>query len=98
MNWLNIEHYLPKDYEYVLVYAKMPGTGEPCPISIARHHHNKWEMLNHSPQSNAVACGDLTWEMDEENITHWMPIPPPPKKIRNYTPRKVWRRIMENKK
>ncbi len=75
--WVSIKDTLPDDYEYVLVYAKKEGN-EPCPISIARHYKGIWEMLNHSDESNAVACGDLTWYMSEEEITHWTPLPKSP--------------------
>lgn len=77
--WISVEDRLPEDYyEYVLVYARMDGD-EPCPTSIARQFKGEWEMLNHADQSNAVACGDLTWYMSEEDITHWMPLPKPPR-------------------
>ena len=76
--WISVTVRLPDPYEYVLVYAKMKGTGEPCPISIARQYASTWEMLSHEDQSNAVACGDLTWYMSEDEITHWMPLPSPP--------------------
>ncbi len=74
--WTKVQDSLPQDYEYVLVHAEKE---QPHPImSIARQHDGVWEMLNHSPESNAVAW-DLTWYMDESEITHWMPLPESPK-------------------
>ncbi len=78
MNWIKVKDGLPFDYEYVLVYAKKEGT-EPSPSSIARQFQGKWEMMNTEDQSNSIACGDLTWYMDADEITHWMPLPRAPK-------------------
>ena len=75
--WIRIESQTPPDYEYVLVYAHMKGTNEPCPISIAQCIKGEWEMLNET-ENNAVACGDLTWSMEAQDITHWLPLPKKP--------------------
>lgn len=77
MEWIRVKDKLPYDYEYVLVFSKKEGT-EPSPLSIARQFKGKWEMMNTEEQSNAVACGDLTWGMEADEITHWMPLPEPP--------------------
>jgi hypothetical protein len=79
--WISVKDQMPEQYEYVLVYAKMKGTNEPCPMSIANQYEGKWEMLNHSDQNNAWACGDLAWYMSEEEITHWHPLPKAPNAI-----------------
>jgi hypothetical protein len=73
--WISVNDRLPEDYEYVLVYAKTPGTSQPCPISFARQYKRNWEMLNLSSECNSVACGDMAWFMSEDEITHWMPLP-----------------------
>jgi hypothetical protein len=78
MEWISVNKRLPNPYHYVLVYAQKEGT-EPCPISIARQFKGLWEMMSDEDQSNAVACGDLTWGMNADEITHWMPLPTPPK-------------------
>lgn len=72
--WISVKDKLPEMYEYVLVFAQMPGTNEPCPISIARYDSKKWEFFN-DDSNNACACGDLTWNIESEEITHWMPLP-----------------------
>jgi len=74
MHWIKVKDGLPEPYDYVLVVGQKEGD-EPAPISIARQYQGKWEMLNHSDQSNAVAKVDLTWYMNEEEITHWMTLP-----------------------
>ena len=85
LEWVSIKDKLPEDYQYVLVYGTAKATGEPCPISIARCFKGEWEMLNHSEESNSVACGDLTWYMSEDEITHWVDLPLPPDRMwKNY--------------
>ena len=79
MEWISVKDKLPIDYEYVLVCNLKEGN-EPSPISIARQYKGIWEMLNHSDQSNAIACGDLTWYMNESEIMYWIPIPKIPVK------------------
>jgi len=74
--WIKVSDTLPDDYKYVLVYAKKQGA-EPSPISIARQYKGIWEMLSTESQSNAFACGDLSWAMDAEEIIHWLAIPIP---------------------
>ncbi len=78
VEWISVKDRLPEPYEYCLVFAKRGVNEEPSTISIARQYKGIWEMLNYSNESNAVACGDLTWFMREDEITHWMPFPKPP--------------------
>jgi hypothetical protein len=75
--WISIKERLPPFYEYVLVYGQKKGN-EPSPMSIARQFKGCWEMLSDEDQSNAVACGDLAWGMDTDDITHWIPLPNAP--------------------
>jgi len=77
MEWISVKDRLPDPYQYVLVFSKKQG-GEPSPLSIARQFKTIWEMMSTEDESNAVACGDLTWYMDAHEITHWMPLPKPP--------------------
>ncbi len=72
MKWISVEDSLPAYYDYVLVYAKMPGTGEPCPISIARYiPEDCWEML----YDEQGAYMDMSYEISNDTITHWMTFP-----------------------
>jgi len=59
----------PEVYEYVLVYAEMPGD-EPSPVTIGRWDGERWDCFD-----EAVACGDLNWHLDPEDITDWMELP-----------------------
>lgn len=66
-------------YVYMLVYCQSKGTGEPCPIGIARYtggtarYTGEWELLNETG-----ADSELQYQMLVEEITHWMPMPPIP--------------------
>ena len=78
MEWISVEDSLPEEYVYVLVFAKSPGTNEPCPIGIARHNGQQWESL----MENWIgAWSDICWDYRPEHITHWIPLPSPPKVI-----------------
>jgi hypothetical protein len=78
--WISVKDSLPANFDYVLVYAQMSGTDEPCPMSIARYEADKWEILFEKCSNEAAcACGDLTWHIDAGDITHWKPLPKPPK-------------------
>jgi len=71
--WISVKDRLPPAYDYVLVYA---GNSIPCPIGIARNDETAWQPLD----SFIGACfGDVSFEYDSEDITHWMPLPNPPK-------------------
>ncbi len=78
MYWLSIKDKLPEPYIFVLVYSQMPGTNEPCPITIARWNGEKWETLCNEEENNACAKGNLFWATDSSEITHWMPLPESP--------------------
>ena len=79
MEWINIKDRYPEKYKFVLVFSKMNGTDEPCPITIARFNGDKWETLCNEEENNACASVDLFWSTNSEEITHWMPLPKPPK-------------------
>ncbi len=75
--WVNIKEAIPSPYQYCLVCGEKEGA-EPWPISIGRHNGIEWELLVNG-ENNAIACGDLTWSIDADEITHWMDIPNAPK-------------------
>lgn len=59
----------------------MKGTNEPCPIAIARSTTTEWEFINQQPLiPNVGAYMDMEYEMEGDDITHWTPLPKPPKK------------------
>lgn len=80
MEWIRVKDRLPEIYDFVLVFSNNPGTNEPRPIAIARYNSENWEFLGHSGLD--WACGayqDIEYHIDGLDITHWMPLPEPPK-------------------
>lgn len=79
MEWNNVKDKLPEYYTFVLVFSNNQGT-EPKPYSIARYEkNNKWNFINHVPSyPNYGGWMDIEYEMHDETITHWMPLPKPP--------------------
>ena len=80
--WIDCNSQLPEIYDFVLVCANNKGTGEPKPISIARLDNSKtWEFCNEDPYSTYCqgAYMDIEYCMLINDITHWMPLPKPPK-------------------
>jgi hypothetical protein len=75
MEWISVKEKLPDDYDYVLVYATMNGTNEPCPISIARRYGREWEILN---DEGIGFCMDSSMYILAKDITHWAPLPKAP--------------------
>lgn len=65
MNWINVKDRLPENLQCVLVYAQ----GD--------------RNLTAFFKNNIFYCYDIKSEMldDIEFVTHWMPLPPPPKEI-----------------
>lgn len=80
MQWISVEERLPPSYHFVLTCSNMCGPNETSPITIARWNNEKWETLCNEEENNACVCGDLFWTTDSEEITHWMPLPEPPKR------------------
>ena len=82
--WIRVKERLPEQYEYVLVYAKMKGTDEPCPTSIARIMGDSqewtWDFLFRDEKYSLGAWTDLIWDISSKDVTHWMPFPKPPEK------------------
>jgi len=82
MEWISIEDRLPKFYDYVIVFAKLHGTSEPCPTSIARMNPDlKWEFVNELNDVDTTygVYQDIMWPINRTDITHWMPLPEAPK-------------------
>jgi hypothetical protein len=81
MEWIDIKEKLPHSYSYVLVLSLNPGA-EPKPISIAMLvEKSRWTFLGASADENWVygAWSDITYPMDVDDITHWLPLPTLPK-------------------
>ena len=79
MQWISVEDRLPDLYEFVLVLADNPRTNEPKPVAIARivSEHEIWDLLGYL---EVGAYRDIEYSMSRFDITHWMPLPEPPKK------------------
>lgn len=83
MHWISVEHELPDEYQFVLVYAITKDVNEPNSMAIARlissFKENDWDILSKYPDRSGIgACEDLEWPINENEITHWMPLPNPP--------------------
>lgn len=78
--WISVKNRLPEMYTFVLVFANNPGTDEPKPVSLARYNGNIWEFVNHSPcMPNYGSWKDIEYNLDSDDVTHWMPLPETPK-------------------
>ncbi len=77
--WISVKDRKPQLYDFVFVLADNHGTGEPKPISIARLFDNdngdKWDFLGNL---KVGAYMDIEYDMESEDITHWMRLPKPP--------------------
>lgn len=86
MEWISVKDRLPKPYDFVLVFADPKGSNEPTPISLARllPGGTLWQFLSEYGDGSGVGVyQDLEWPAEKEDITHWMPLPKPPKKKGN---------------
>ena len=87
MEWISVEDKLPNHSERILLLIEMPQYD-------ARFPETGYYIINHGYsyiRSDGVvqkpfqrACGDETCMFDKEDddyfdVTHWMPLPEPPK-------------------
>ena len=79
MNWISVKEQMPFTYDFVIVLASYLPSLQPPTYSIGRYTGKKWQMLN---EQGYGAGGDLFWPLEEDEITHWMPLPEPPKEER----------------
>lgn len=84
MKWISVKDRLPESCTYVLVFADNQGTNEPKPYSIAKWEYSQWEFVNEEMAWTYGAHQDMDYSMWGSDITHWMPLPPPPKPIEDY--------------
>lgn len=66
MKWINTKHQLPESSSKVLVYTTDHSS---CHIGIYLPKHKQWQMYYYDGLSN----------INDREITHWMPLPEPPK-------------------
>lgn len=81
MSWIKLKEEPPPLYEYVFVLADLQGTDEPRPVSIARYENPGWGILNREDgYSSYGAYMDMEYLFNDDDITHWMPLPALPKR------------------
>ena len=76
IEWISVKERLPPSYHFVLIFCQT-GTNEPSSYSLARYEGDrKWNIIGNGES----VWSDLFWGIDSlEEITHWMPLPLPPK-------------------
>lgn len=80
MDWVRCSDRMPEQYTFVLVFATTKGTNEPNPKTLARWNGKEWEFLaEYIDKTGYGVCQDLEWDVDPQEITHWMPLPEAPK-------------------
>lgn len=77
MKWINVRDGFPQDGQYVIVYAKN------CSL--------KARMYNSADITYADFCQNQNefFDIDSDvikDVTHWMPLPNPPKDVTNWMP------------
>ena len=68
-NWIRIEDKLPEDSQRVIVYFERTG------IDIMKYHDLEGTEDEKMGKNLFTGNGFLT-----DDVTHWMPVPEPPKK------------------
>lgn len=78
MEWISVKDRFPEPYTFSIVFEKRQG--EPSPISIARWNGENWELIGEDSDGECSgAYSDIFWDIEAKCITHWMPLPQPPK-------------------
>ena len=77
MEWIKCSDRLPDLYQWVLVTNSPKGTGEPRCINLFRLTDRNWESLSMIVESPTFS--DIIGDLFYEDVTHWMPLPQPPK-------------------
>jgi len=82
MKWIKCTERLPEPYTYVLVFADNPGTMEPKPMQFAIiKNKGVFEFTNAlDDEGDYGVWMDISYFMEIEDITHWMPLPALPEK------------------
>ncbi len=76
MKWISVNEKLPAIYDFVLVCANNQGTNEPKPVTIARlDSQGFWDFLDTNDTWTYGAYSDISYVIDRDDITHWMPLP-----------------------
>lgn len=80
MEWISVKDRLPDLYQWVLVTNSPTGTNEPRCINIWRWEGEDlgWNGL-YTPHANSPTYYDIISDMFYDEVSHWMPLPKPPK-------------------
>lgn len=88
MEWISVKDRLPivdgiPTYDWCLVTSAGNGTNERNPITFARYEERGWAYFYPEDYSTEdIPCpvnSDYSSELNVGEITHWMPLPEPPK-------------------
>lgn len=75
MNWISVSQKMPPTYEIVLVRGEHgEDSQEPVGIAMAQWDGKEWVLLI-DIGSNAAAHRDIWWQIETEEITHWIQLP-----------------------
>lgn len=72
MNWVSVNERLPEDGQGVLVYLAVDGIFTRKGLEIGHYDTSEPHF------SGGWWVGDGIWLDNENLVTHWMPLPPPP--------------------
>jgi hypothetical protein len=74
MEWISVEKRLPEPYEKVLVYEKYM---DDIPVTAYLSKNKIW--VPYDEHFSVYGDGEIMNCFEQKNITHWMPLPDPPK-------------------
>ena len=78
IEWISVEDRFPEPYDWVLVCNSPKGTNEPRSINIWRWSGEEWDSINQG-HADSPTFSDIIHTLFYDEITHWMPLPNPPK-------------------
>lgn len=87
-NWISIEDKLPEEYTAVQVFYQADLNGEPVTfISFATYKKGEWYLIDDFFGGYVLDVFYGTYEatdvIDGFEVTHWTPLPEPPKGVDN---------------
>jgi len=75
-DWISVKERLPELYQNVLVHYYNPHCVEPHNFAVAFRQNGLDEFI---PGKHIWHVDSSPLELDELDVTHWMPLPEPPK-------------------
>lgn len=74
MKWVKVEDALPEIAEWVLAWGQVYSESNQCKIPFKQYVVQRYQIERHSNDWVTDSCADYNIE-----VTHWMPLPTPPK-------------------